>query len=267
FTLKDLVSYEHKHNEANGERNHDGNDHSLSSNSGVEGPTDDPTVLDRRDIRRRSLVATLLLSQGIPMLLGGDELGRTQHGNNNAYCQDNELSWFDWELNGRDEDFLAFMRRVLALRREHAVFRRSTFLDGSVDPESGFKDVAWIHPSGREMVPEDWDDGDAFGMLLCGAAVHERDRRGEPRRDCSFLVVFHGRSEGCFVLPTAPEGDGWVHVLDTADPDGIGDRLEAEASVRLTPDGLSVYQACLAGRSSAAAEVVPELSPPGGYTP
>ncbi|MEJ2358452.1 MAG: glycogen debranching protein GlgX [Deinococcales bacterium] len=267
FTLKDLVSYEHKHNEANGERNHDGNDHSLSSNSGVEGPTDDPTVLDRRDIRRRSLVATLLLSQGIPMLLGGDELGRTQHGNNNAYCQDNELSWFDWELNGRDEDFLAFMRRVLALRREHAVFRRSTFLDGSVDPESGFKDVAWIHPSGREMVPEDWDDGDAFGMLLCGAAVHERDRRGEPRRDCSFLVVFHGRSEGCFVLPTAPEGDGWVHVLDTADPDGIGDRLEAEASVRLTPDGLSVYQACLAGRSSAAAEVVPELSPPGGSTP
>jgi isoamylase len=266
FTLKDLVSYEHKHNEANGEDNRDGDDHNLSSNGGVEGPTSDAAVLDRRDMRRRSLLGTLLVSQGIPMLLGGDELGRSQRGNNNAYCQDNELSWFDWELDERDRAFLAFTRRALALRREHAVFRRRTFLDGSVDPVSGFKDVAWFHPSGREMTPEDWSggDGDAFGMLLCGAAVHERDRHGEPRRDCSFLVVFHGRDDGCFVLPKAPEGDGWVHVLDTVHQGDVGNRHEARASVRLTPDGLSVYQACLAGRAGEPAQVAPELNPPGG---
>ncbi len=246
FTLHDLVSYARKHNEANGEANRDGSDHDLSSNGGAEGPTDDPAVLARRDVRRRSLLATLVLSQGMPMLLGGDELGRSQRGNNNAYCQDNELSWFDWRLDDRGRDFLDFTRRVLELRREHAVFRRRTFLDGGLDASCGCKDVAWIHPSGRELETDDWrglEDG-AFGMLLCGAAVHERDRQGRPRRDCSFLVVFHGRGGGSFVLPPAPEGDGWVHVLDTATPDGVGAQLAAGTALPLVEDGLAVYQAC-----------------------
>jgi isoamylase len=263
FTLRDLVSYAHKHNEANGEDNRDGSDHNLSSHGGVEGPTQDAAVLDRRDRRRRSLIATLLLSQGIPMVLGGDELGRTQAGNNNAYCQDNEVSWFDWELGARDRAFLTFTRRVLRLRREHSVFRRRTFLDGNVDAASGCKDVAWIHPSGREMEPGDWHAGDdAFGMLLCGAALRERDRRGEPRRDDSFLVLFHGRSEGCFVLPRAPEGDGWQRVLDSVEPGAGGERYEAGASVRLAPDGLGVYRARRADKP--AEDDADELSLPDG---
>jgi isoamylase len=246
FTLKDLVSYARKHNRANGELNRDGSDDNLSSNGGVEGETSDPEILRRREVRRRSLLATLLLSQGVPMLLGGDELGRSQGGNNNAYCQDNQISWFDWDLDDVDRDFLAFVRGVLALRRDHAVFRRRTFLDGSVDPASGCKDVAWIHGSGREMTADDWQTlpNDAFGMLLCGAALHERDAHGAPRRDCSFLVLFHGRGAGCFELPEAPEGDGWVRVLDTAAPAEVGDRQQAAESVKLVADALSVYQAC-----------------------
>jgi len=245
FTLHDLVSYSRKHNRANGEGGRDGSDHDLSSNGGVEGETDDAAVLARRDVRRRSLLATLLLSQGVPMLLGGDELGRSQGGNNNAYCQDNEVSWFDWELDGRDRDFLAFARQALALRREHAVFRRRTFLDGSLDRSSGCKDVAWIRANGREMAAEDWHDlpGDAFGMLLCGAALHERDARGRSRRDASFLVLFHGRGDGCFTLPAAPEGDGWVTVLATFDPAAVGERCDAGSAVRLRPDAMTVFRA------------------------
>ncbi len=248
FTLKDLVSYSRKHNGANGEGGTDGSDHNLSSNGGVEGTTDDPEVLARRDVRRRSLLATLLLSQGVPMLLGGDELGRSQGGNNNAYCQDNDISWFDWQLDERDEAFLAFTREALALRREHAVFRRRTFLDGGLDPASGCKDVTWIHPGGREMQARDWQaaDGGAFGMLLCGAALHERDARGRRRRDASFLVLFHGRGDGCFGLPAAPEGDGWITVLASAEPPAPGARFQAGASVPLIPDGLTVLRAAAA---------------------
>jgi glycogen operon protein len=154
------------------------------------------------------------------------------------------VSWFDWELAARDRAFLGFTRKVLRLRREHPVFRRRTFLDGDVDAASGCKDVAWIHPGGREMEPGDWHAGDdAFGMLLCGAALRERDRWGERRRDDSFLVLFHGRSEGCFVLPRPPEGDGWRRVLDSVDPEAGGERYEAGETVRLAPDGLSVFQA------------------------
>ncbi|HKI57405.1 MAG TPA: glycogen debranching protein GlgX [Trueperaceae bacterium] len=245
FTLKDLVSYSRKHNRANREGGRDGSDHNLSSNGGTEGETGDAEVLRRRDVRRRSLLATLLLSQGVPMLLGGDELGRTQHGNNNAYCQDNALSWFDWDLDDRDRGFLDFAKQALSLRREHAVFRRRTFLNGALDPASGCRDVSWIQAGGREMAPDDWHDlaGDAFGMLLCGAALHERDARGAPRRGRSFLVLFHGRGEGCFELPAAPEGDGWVRVLDTAAPTEVGDRQAAGAPVKLVRDAMSVYQA------------------------
>ncbi len=254
YTLADLVSFERKHNDANGEENRDGHDHNLSSNGGVEGSTDDPAVLARREVRRRSLLATLVLSQGVPMLLGGDELGRSQRGNNNAYCQDNELSWFDWSLREQDEDFLAFVRRVLALRREHAVFRRRTFLTGRLGP-SGCKDVAWYHPSGRELEQADWRalPGDAFGMLLCGAGLRGRAAEGAERRAASFLVLFHGRAAGCFRLPAPPEGSAWRLRLSSLAAPGEAAEVQApDSEVPLRPDGLTVYQAVDAGDTALA---------------
>src|SRR5215475_932749 len=156
FTLADLVSYDRKHNEANGDANRDGTDDNRSWNCGAEGPTDNPDVLAVRARQQRNMLATLLLSQGVPMLLGGDELGRTQRGNNNAYCQDNELSWFDWTLDERRRALLDFTRRLIELRRKHAVLRHRRFLMGDFIWDSQFKDLAWLRPDGSEMAPEDW---------------------------------------------------------------------------------------------------------------
>ena len=191
FTLQDLVSYEEKHNEENREGNEDGHDENYSTNCGVEGPTDDPSVIECRERRKRSLMATLLLSQGVPMILGGDELSRTRRGNNNPYCQDNEISWYDWELDEREEKFLAFVQRLTKFRKEHPSFRRRHFLDPA-DESDGTGDVLWWHPDGREMTNDDWHDDDlrAFGYLLRGLDLAP-DVQGRPRRDDSFLVLMN----------------------------------------------------------------------------
>ena len=211
FTLQDLVSYNEKHNDANGEDNRDGEDHNNSYNGGVEGETDDAAVLTNRETRKRTFLATLFLSQGVPMLLGGDELSRTQGGSNNAYCQDNAISWFDWELDEREQRFLNFTRDLIAFRKAHPIFHRRSFLTGR--GEAGCRDVTWVHPEGREMNDNDWHDPRlrAFGMLLCGEASSELTRGlGERRTDESYLVLFHGKRPTRFVLPDVPAHSGWL---------------------------------------------------------
>src|SRR5215211_5863310 len=183
FTLADLVSYNEKHNEANGEGNQDGTDDNRSWNHGVEGPTDDPEINALRARQRRNLLATLLMSQGVPMVLGGDELGRTQNGNNNAWCQDNELSWFDWEH--ADWDLHTFVQRLIRLRAEHPVFRRPRYFEGRGVMGSGLPDVWWFRPDGRRMTQRDWTTPDVrvLGVFLNGKELQTRDRRGEPVLD------------------------------------------------------------------------------------
>lgn len=247
FTLQDLVSYARKHNQANGEANRDGADHDLSSNAGVEGPSDDPTVRHRRGVRKRGLLATLLLSQGVPMLLGGDELSRTQRGNNNAYCQDTELSWFDWDLDADASAFLGFARAMVAFRRAHPAFRRRSFLSGAARPD-GRRDVRWWHRDGRSMEAPDWHEPDpSFAMLLDGTVLDEVDAEGWPREDASFLVWFHGRRGGAVVLPTPGRGVGWRLVVDTeaghVDEAGWGPIRAAGSRLRLVPEGVTVWVA------------------------
>ncbi len=210
FTLQDLVSYDYKHNEANGEGNRDGEDHNNSQNGGVEGETDNLAVLKNRETRKRTFLATLFLSQGVPMLLGGDELSRTQGGSNNAYCQDNAISWFNWDLDEREQGFLNFTRDLIAFRKAHPIFRRRHFLTGRGD--EGCRDVTWVHPEGREMNDGDWHDPRlrAFGMLLCGEASSEIPYGLiERRNDESYLVLFHGKRPARFILPDVPAHSGW----------------------------------------------------------
>jgi glycogen operon protein len=182
FTLNDLVSYDRKHNQANGEGNGDGTDHNISADYGHDGPTADPAILAIRHRQRRNFLATLFFSQGTPMLLGGDEIGRTQRGNNNAYCQDNDLSWYSWALDEADEELLAFVQRLTRIRREQPVLRRSSFLHGSRLREIGAKDVTWLRPDGGEMIAADWFDPSlhALGLILHGDALVELDARGAP---------------------------------------------------------------------------------------
>ena len=219
YTLQDLVSYEQKHNLANGEGNRDGHNHNLSINFGVEGPTDDKRIRQKRERLKRSYLATLFLSQGIPMLLGGDELGRTQQGNNNAYCQDNELNWYDWHLNSEQEDFLVFVKNLLQFRNNHPIFRRRSFLNGRMDA-SGCKDVSWWHPRGHEMKDDNWQNPaqKAIGMLLCGSAYRELNSRGQVQQDNTFLLILHGEKNGTFALPPNPDGHHWQSISFEARP-------------------------------------------------
>jgi glycogen operon protein len=220
FTLRDLVSYVEKHNEANGEDNRDGADDNRSENFGVEGPTDDPAVLTARARQQRNFIATLLLSQGVPMLLHGDELGRTQQGNNNAYAQDNEITWVDWE--GADRPLLEFTAALSRLRRDHPTFRRRRFFEGRpVRREEGapVQDIAWLRPDGTLMQPEDWDSGfgRAIGVFLNGLGIQEHDRRGEPIRDRHFIILFNGGDDGIdFHVPEVEYSPDWEVVIDTA---------------------------------------------------
>jgi glycogen operon protein len=220
FTLRDLVSYNDKHNEANGEGNRDGTDDNRSWNCGAEGETDDPEVIALRARQQRNFLTTLLLSQGTPMLLGGDELGRTQGGNNNAWCQDNEISWYDWSLEETNAELLDFTRKLIALRRAHAVFQRRQFLHGTEVEGSGLPDVWWFRTDGHKMTERDWQtSGPVVGMFLNGEEIAAPDARGRPILDESFLVLVNGQHEDCeFTLPNRRFGEAWTLVLDTADP-------------------------------------------------
>ena len=231
FTLRDLVSYNSKHNEANGEANHDGTDDNRSWNCGAEGRTDDPAVLALRARQQRNFLATLLLSQGVPMLLGGDEIGRTQSGNNNAWCQDNRISWFDWE--SADEDLLTFTRRLIELRRAHPVFRRTKFFDGRGEQ---LPDVWWMRPDGRRMTRKDWDNPDsrAIGVFLNGDELQAETRSGDEVRDDSFLLLFNAYFDDVtFRLPARRLGLRWKLELKTG-------RFDAD---RTTPGSEVVVEA------------------------
>ena len=211
------MSYDEKHNEANGEANHDGESHNRSWNHGVEGPTDDPEIVALRAKQRRNMIATLLLSQGVPMLSGGDELGRTQGGNNNAYCQDNEISWYDWV--GADTEFLEWVRRLVAFRAAHPVFRRRRWFQGR--RIRGMDDMVWFRYDGVEMTDDDWENGYArsVGVYMNGDAIQATDLYGERMIDDSFFVVFNASELDLpWTLPDAIAGRGWVIDLDSADP-------------------------------------------------
>jgi glycogen operon protein len=221
FTLADLVAYNGKHNEANKEDNRDGTDDNRSWNCGAEGPTDDAEILKLRARQQRNFLATLLLSQGTPMLLGGDEMGRTQHGNNNAWCQDNEISWYDWEQLAANDELVAFTRKLIALRRAHAVFRRRSFLFGREVEGSGLPDAAWFGSDGQRMTDEEWGSSPpVVGLFLNGEEIPSPDVRGRQVLDESFLLLFNGHHEDCeFTLPDGQFADAWTVVVDTARPE------------------------------------------------
>jgi isoamylase len=237
FTLNDLVSYNEKHNEANLEDNQDGTDDNRSWNCGVEGPTDDPEINALRRRQMRNFLTTLVLSQGTPMLLGGDEIARTQHGNNNAWCQDNEISWYDWNLDDAAREQLAFTRRLIELRRDHPVFRRRQFLHGTDEEGSGLPDVWWFRPDGQRMTKVDWeqDDGHMLGMFLNGEEIAATDPHGGRVVDDSFVLLFNAHHEDVeFTLPPGRFGASWTCVLRTDDPDAGGTPHAAGESVHVT---------------------------------
>ncbi|RKN40850.1 glycogen debranching protein GlgX [Streptomyces hoynatensis] len=223
FTLRDLVTYAHKHNEANGEDNRDGSEDNRSWNCGAEGPTDDPAIAALRRRQLRNLLTTLLLSTGVPMLVAGDEMGRTQRGNNNAYCQDNALSWLDWSLPADPawRPLLDLTRRLIGLRRAHPVLRRRAFFSGSRDEPGGMGDLSWFRPAGGEMTEEDWYAPTAtLGMFLSGRDIPHRDEFGRQIADASFLVLLHAGAEPvAFLLPGPPWADAYELVADTSRED------------------------------------------------
>ena len=268
FTLADLVSYDHKHNEANGEENRDGESHNRSWNCGTEGPTDDPEIRALRRRQQRNLLATVLLSQGVPMLCGGDEMARTQQGNNNAYCQDNELSWLDWrhlDPGHLDvEELVDFTRRLVRLRLDNPVFRRQRWFAGrpmghqATGEEAA--DIAWFTPAGTEMEDENWEEGWAQGLAVFvnGRALQSRDARGQRITGDSFLLLLNASTDALpFTLPGDSWAPSWAIELDTADPargprrgrgpDGSGTDAEAEVkggdTVTVTGHSLQVLRA------------------------
>jgi glycogen operon protein len=220
FTLADLVSYNEKHNEANLEGGRDGTDDNRSWNCGVEGETDDPEILELRARQQRNFLTTLLVSQGTPMILGGDEIGRTQRGNNNAWCQDNEHSWYDWSETARSRELRAFTQRLIRLRSEHPVLRRGSFLRGQEVKESGLPDVWWFRGDGLKMTRRDWQGGEhVLGMFLNGLEIDTPGPHGEDVEDDSFLILINAHYEDREIMvPRRRFGAQWTLELSTADP-------------------------------------------------
>ena len=237
FTLHDLVSYNSKHNEANGEQNRDGSDNNDSWNHGVEGETENPAIIDLRERQKRNFLVTLMVSQGVPMICSGDEMGKTQRGNNNAYCQDNELSWLDWSLDERRRALLEFTQRVIALRNEQPVLRRRRFFSGGYVRGSGLKDIVWFRPDGQEMSGADWNrpESHAIGMMLGGDAIPTLDEQGEQIIGDTLLVLTNAYHEPFdFMLPAIEWGESWEVLIDTRTADQVENRLPAEAGTKYT---------------------------------
>jgi isoamylase len=250
FTLRDLVTYNDKHNEANGEHNQDGANDNNSWNSGVEGPSDDPEIKALRARRQRSLLATLFLSQGVPMLLGGDEMGRTQQGNNNSYCHDNDISWFDWDLNDQQRGLLEFTRGLIAFRKQHPVLHRRRFFEGLFLPGADIKDLTWFKLDGTEMVDAQWADPEvrSIGMRVAGEAIDERDAEGSRISDATLLVLINSyHEELVFTLPEAGGADDsqWELFMDTrsaAPPGPSGKKYPVENTYALAPRALALFR-------------------------
>jgi isoamylase len=245
FTLADLVSYNDKHNDANGERNSDGEYHNLSWNCGVEGPTTDRRVLELRDRQRRNVMATLLLSVGVPMISGGDELGRTQGGNNNAYCQDTEISWTPWDNTPERRDFLDFTRRLIRIWKDHPVLRRRKFFQGRRIRGADVLDIAWLNPSGREMADDTWSSPDVrcLGVRLNGDAIDEVDERGARIVGNTLLLLLNAADQPiAFTLPQTAEEERWETLMDTSDPWAPSRRLRAGGRYELLPRSMAVLK-------------------------
>jgi glycogen operon protein len=245
FTLSDLVSYDSKHNDANGEGNADGENHNLSWNCGVEGPTSNRRVVELRDRQRRNMMATLLLSVGVPMISGGDELGRTQSGNNNAYCQDNEISWTPWEPTPERRDFLDFTRRLIEIWKSYPVLRRRKFFQGRRIRGADVSDIAWLDPSGREMADHTWNSPDVrcLGVRLNGDAIDEVDERGGRIISDTLLLMLNAGDEAIvFTLPVTAAEERWETLIDTADPWAPARRLRAGGRYDLLPRSTAVLK-------------------------
>ncbi len=241
FTLEDLVSYDQKHNVANGEDNRDGTSENFSRNWGVEGETTTPSVLKLRDRMRKNLIATLAFSQGVPMLSHGDELGRTQQGNNNAYCQDNTISWIDWDLGPREDELLMFSQDVFEVMRDNPVFRRRRFFSGGPVGDGDAKDVSWVRPAGGEMTLADWSNPktQSLGMLIHGDASDDVDERGQPTRGRTLLLLLNaGVKQVHYVLPELPERGHWSEAVNTAQPAGRAARRVPKAGVNVAAHSL-----------------------------
>ncbi|MGI4803228.1 MAG: glycogen debranching protein GlgX [Janthinobacterium lividum] len=241
FTLSDLVSYNDKHNEANGENNQDGESHNRSCNYGEEGPTNNQEIIDLRNKQKRNLLATLFLSQGIPMLVAGDEFGRTQGGNNNAYCQDNEISWLDWE--NADQNLLKFTQKLIALRNNHAVFSRRGWFQGHAVKAAGLNDIAWFLPEGIEMSDNNWthDFAKSLGVYFNGEEISTVDEEGKKVVDDSFYVIFNAYNQPIdFLLPPKKFGENWIKVLDTTENHVSEDGETFQASETINVSGNSV---------------------------
>jgi glycogen operon protein len=238
FTLHDLVSYENKHNEANGEDNRDGTDDNQSRNWGVEGPTEAVHVIRMRERIKRNFVATLAFSQGVPMISHGDEVGRTQQGNNNAYCQDSPLTWIDWRITPLQRQLLDFTRAVFAIRAANPVLRRRNYFRHLPDHPGGVKDLTWLRPDGKEMTEADWSDptNHALGMLILGEATDEVDERGRRLRGEAILLLTNGGARSRpFTLPQLETPGAWAEVLNTAHPEP---RLVRQETVSLVAHSL-----------------------------
>jgi isoamylase len=245
FTLADLVSYRDKHNEANGEQNRDGESHNLSWNCGIEGPTTDRRVTELRERQRRNLFATLMFSVGVPMISGGDEIGRTQRGNNNAYCQDNEISWTSWDLTPAQKDFLEFARRVIKVWKDHPVLRRRKFFQGRRIRGAEVLDIAWLDPTGREMTDETWNSPgvQCLGVRLNGDAIDEVDERGERIVSDTVLLLLNADSAPvAFVLPPTSPLERWETLIDTSDPWQPSRRLRAADRYQLQAHSMAALK-------------------------